>query len=420
MSIVFSTELLKKPLFCAVFFDFIVGACVVYPFTHRLFLFKFQLVQFFSERRKASLENESFFKKYTISSIKKELPELEDIRNNTVLLQTFDSDEHPGTYRMSESLLKRIMQRHVAVWHNGKKKVVSNVTDAELTLLIYLLQICDSRNQVDALHWSEVMELPLADGRTGLFKSNRTFYNALVGLRDKGYISYDVSERIYRNIRILHNDCTKEHPKFINLNRYIFVHSHEAYIQFDALPLGAKKIVLYLLLNGYGGKRNFTPSFNLYRLQREMGYTSNGLFGAYLKKIEEIFGRLRTERDVRGHRRGNILFSARENLNQVTAVKEGYHAGQSNYFRRFVKRLLHGTGSVIDCTHDELIHATCRCDAYSYYCNTIYASLVKASELGVDRETVVKALQYLLSVSGTLGQNTVEDLNFILARAIYA
>lgn len=143
--------------------------------------------------------------------------------------------------KLSYKIIDKIMLSKLHIIKDGQTIEINNITSNELDLLLYLSLRQDPWGKVVGIYYKDVI-LELG------FNSKQSFYNALYGLEEKGYIriNYDRKDEYWECI-ILDNiflDNNDDKKGYLNTNRD-FLHTKE----FRNLSLHEKKICLKLVIN---------------------------------------------------------------------------------------------------------------------------------------------------------------------------
>ena len=146
-------------------------------------------------------------------------------------------DDRLGSYKLSSSIIRRMLPKTIRNIHG---KVVKNISDAELLLLIASTSISDASGTVHCASFHDLMEISLL--------SDKTTRNAINGLRDKGYIT--ILERSYGLITFEINDnkfttSNDDLKHYLNINRNILDANCSF---FRNISIYEKKLLLYILL----------------------------------------------------------------------------------------------------------------------------------------------------------------------------
>ena len=301
---------------------------------------------------------------------------------------SFSNDEHIGSYRLSKKLLRKIMTS------TGKNAI----TKSELAVLIALLQICDNNYLVEDLHYSELI-IKDNDGKGNI--STKSYYNAIRGLKEKGFISYD-DARGYRTIHILNNKIKKK-EHYLSLNYNMFCPGTPENKTYAALPLGAQKLTLYLLFVGHP---KFGYTANLIQIKEFMGYKSEYLLHRYIKLLTPIFGDIKLKKNVRGRKRNvNIHPSLNNALSMVP--KRYMHENQLSYLRRKLECMLR--------TYNITTGNTFYAPSISLMTSEVYQFIKNNIKRGP--KNLFKIIEYSAVTQGEFNLQSLRDALYILANA---
>lgn len=301
---------------------------------------------------------------------------------------TFSNDVHIGSYRLSTSLLDKIMKPS-----HGTEP---GITKTELTVLLLLLQICDNDHFVDALHYREFLDITDINGQA-LF-SSKSYYNALIGLKSKGFITY-TDEWGVRSIRILHNQI-RPHDRYLNLNHNALIPGTTEYHDFHKLPLGAQKLYLYLLC--YKHPR-FGYTANIIELSKKMGFKTKYLIPSYLKKLFPLIGAVALQKNFRNRQKNRNLKLSFDNALKMSP-KEGLVKEQKSYFGRMFDKLLHNYGIIPKNGY----HAPLE------FFKSEFFRLI-SDNIDIGPKNIFKVIEYAIASQGDLNIQALFDAKYILA-----
>lgn len=334
-------------------------------------------------------------------------------------IYTNTDNEHIGSYRIGKRLLMRLMRRKVYGMRNGKRELMNNVTNKELAMLILLLQIADNNNYIGNLSMREILAFSHSDGTR--FICEKTFYNTLRRLSEKGYISYTKRRTCY-DIQVLGNEIRK-HEKYLYLNRNIFIHGEEQEHKFSSLSLGAKKIMMYLLYRMSPGTKY---QGDLRHLQKIIGIKTSALMATYLNEIETILGPIsRLCSDITKKPNGRFVLTASNRTS--AAPNQALKKHQANYMRRCFRRLCirHSVslddGPVIKASIQKqkksgLKHFAIpdKRDIENYYSSRLFGILGQSYRLTKDKRKIFSAIEYILAETHLLNMQTLGEISYIL------
>lgn len=308
---------------------------------------------------------------------------------------SFCDDPNIGSYRLSTKLLNRIM---LSGYRSKDGKKLPGITKTELTILLLLLEIADNTCYVDALHYKELSSVSKSDS-TALF-SVKSYYNALHGLKEKGFITYD-DEWGTRDIRILHNEIGPK-EQFLSLNRDSLVPGTAQHDTFYDFPIGAQKIYLYIIAKCHP---RFGYTANIEELKDKLGFESKYLVSSYLKMIEALLGPIKRTKSKRGRgKNNNIHLGLVNRLNM--AKKEGILPKQLSYFGRTFERLLKKYAIPKNVLYPL---------PYEYYRSEFLRIINEYIHMGP--RNVFKVIEYAVSQQGLLNPQSLTDAEYILVNA---
>lgn len=336
-------------------------------------------------------------------------------------IYTNTDEKHLGSYRIGKNLMARLMRRKVYGARNGTRELMKNVTNRELEMLILLLQIADNNNYIDSLSMREVLEYSHANGQKVVCE--KTYYNTLHGLCEKGYLRYEKTGTRY-NIQVLHNDIMP-HERYLNLNRNIFIYGEEQELKFSALSLGAKKMTLYLL---YCLAPGATYQGNLKHLQKMLGLKTTALMTAYLNEIETVLGPIsRLSSDMTKKANGRFLLTAENRTKAAPNSNQTLKKHQANYMRRCFKRLckLHS----VELDKQYVIKSYLKkqkqegnnhltppdsTDVENYYSSRLYGLLEQSYKHLKEKRKIFSIIEYILAETHLLSHQTLTEINYLL------
>ncbi len=202
--------------------------------------------------------------------------------------------------KLGYHIINKIMSPKIIIpTQDGTDIEISNITDIELDLLLYLSTRQNAFGSIEGIYYKDLM--------LELNCSKQSFYNAFYGLETKGYIQIDYSGcnknwkcTILNNIFLNEKDDEKG---YFNTNRP-FLYSTE----FKELTLNEKKLCILLTIKMAKAYQNHKP-FDVYPLTIAswLGIDSISTIYKYCNNIEKFFPNIR----VKGIKGEKIVFTSK-------------------------------------------------------------------------------------------------------------
>lgn len=248
-----------------------------------------------------------------------------------------------GQYRMSLSLLNRIIPLRKNAKGNGRKRQYK-ITKSELCLLLLLLQMCDSGNRIQGYEYAKDIA-PLRDASGNHLFPKSTYYHAINGLVKKGLVT--VSEQLDgASMLCIPANEIREKDRYIPLQTEYLLHDSKQYLKFREMTLASMKIYLYSMAQTYHGKDpagksllGGTSALTVAELKDKLGVSRNRTVKKYIRHLENAFGKI-TFLPGRGRKTfsGGTVQLTNSLNNCCFAKRTGLSPSQISSFRRHFDR----------------------------------------------------------------------------------
>lgn len=228
-----------------------------------------------------------------------------------------------GSYKISPSVLERILLKEIIIIEDGKEKKIKGISDYELRCLIYFTHICDESGFIESIHWQEVE----VDARI----PERTYLNSLNGLERKGFIEIKRSPDGYNQVKILNNDFrdfkNMKNKRYLSTAYPFLDETDPAYFNFLKLSLYAKKTLFYVVTHQteqYGFNANHST------IAESLNIKNKGLVNKYVAEINKyIFNELISSNEYIVDESGEELL--KKEIKKIENAEEDEEEIEKNY-----------------------------------------------------------------------------------------
>ena len=223
--------------------------------------------------------------------------------------------------KLSKNIIYKLMQPTINVYNHNVVTEIPNVTKIELNLLLYMSRIQDVFGNVSGLYYK--------DACAYLDCCKQSFYNALYGLEEKGYIqiNFCYKEQSYWNILILDNMFLNEADDkkgYLNTNKKFLCSEY-----FKNLKLNEEKLLIYIAFI-YHAEKGLTVYPK--RICEWLGIQSVSLAWSYIDGIAAIL----PHKIIPGKHGDKILFEA----NNTAITEPNIESERENYLTHKLQYLL--------------------------------------------------------------------------------
>lgn len=234
-----------------------------------------------------------------------------------------------GSYKLSADVIRKLTARTLTDKEGLK---TSGATKLMIGAMIYFSHICSPSGHISDF---KIAELSLV-----LKCSNRSTFNVLKDLEDKGFIS--ISENLwngFRDIDILNNDFSshRDNIRYLNTNREFFDYrSNNGYDKFMSLSLFSMRLFLLILIN-YNEKNGYHVSHDT--LCAQLKIKNRSLIHKYLTELKDIVGDLFVERKnpIKKLKYGSINIPSKED---ILIPQYGLTNNQDSYYNYHWKAII--------------------------------------------------------------------------------